>query len=481
MGAEVFARGLDLYHTRYRHGNATWQQWIHAMEETSGQEFMGVARTWLKQTGFPVVHATGRYDVDRQEYRLSLVQSFPGDGSPWTIPFQAALVDAEGKDIAGILKRVSAVEETIIFEHVEQPAFLSLNRDCSFYGRVTYDADSRALSLQARKDPDIVNRFIALYRLAELELARLIEHPDEEPSDDFVSLYYALVTDEVLSRDVGGLHLTLFDSVNDPRYAYRYTSLYAARKTIEQAIASRYASELEALYRIHDRVIPLTAPMELQPSAIRERQLKNRCLSLLSRLDSPEIHRMIRDQVHGSGVATDRLWAFGLYLNSSAPDRLNVLESFVQTSSTHPVSWEACLSAVGGCSAPDVVFLIRSVESLPMFTITQVNDHRALYGAFAANRKISLETPEGRELFSEVLVRLAPVNQNSTVDLLRAFDTLDLMEPVFHAPLVDLLVRVRGTLDTVQFPVIYNTIRRFLIGAPVAVQAYEKTHGQLKL
>ncbi|NYT07291.1 MAG: DUF3458 domain-containing protein, partial [Methanomicrobiales archaeon] len=31
MGKEQFVRGLDLYHTRYRHGNATWQQWIAAM------------------------------------------------------------------------------------------------------------------------------------------------------------------------------------------------------------------------------------------------------------------------------------------------------------------------------------------------------------------------------------------------------------------------------------------------------------------
>ncbi|MCG7854518.1 MAG: M1 family metallopeptidase, partial [Methanoregulaceae archaeon] len=31
MGKEQFCRGLDRYHTRYRHGNATWQQWIAAM------------------------------------------------------------------------------------------------------------------------------------------------------------------------------------------------------------------------------------------------------------------------------------------------------------------------------------------------------------------------------------------------------------------------------------------------------------------
>ncbi len=114
-------KGLDLYHTRYWHGNATWQQWIEAMEEVSGQEFMEMARPWLKQTGFPVIHASGRYDADLRRYHLSLVQSYPENGSPWTIPFRAALVDAAGNDIAVISKRIDAPEETIIVEECGTP------------------------------------------------------------------------------------------------------------------------------------------------------------------------------------------------------------------------------------------------------------------------------------------------------------------------------------------------------------------------
>jgi aminopeptidase N len=189
---------------------------------------------------------------------------------------------------------------------------------------------------------------------------------------------------------------------------------------------------------------------------------------------------MIQEQLNGNGVATDRLRAFGLYLNSTAADRLNILESFEKESATHPVSWEAYLAAVGGSSAPDVVALIRKAESLPSFMITQVNDHRALYGAFAANRKMSLETPDGRELFREILIRLASVNQNSTVNFLKAFGAVDLMEPIFHVPLIELLVAVRDALDHQEVPVIHNTLRRLLIGAPVAMEAYEAVHGRLE-
>jgi len=345
---------------------------------------------------------------------------------------------------------------------------------------VADDADTLTLRLQAEKDPDVVNRFIALYRLAGREVVRLIEHQDEAPSADFVELFHALLADEGLSGDVGALHLTLFDSVDDPRFAHRYTSIYRARRRIEHAIATRYSSELKDMYSRHHRTVPLTAPMKLQPTAIRQRQLKNRCLGLLATLDTPDVHGMLRAQINGPGVATDRLWAFGLYLNSTAPERNNILESFEQSSFVHPVSWEACLGAIGGSSAPDVVSLIRLTSSSPSFRITQVNDHRALYGAFAANRKMSLETQEGRELLQEVLINLAPVNQNSTVSLLRAFGAIDMMNPVFREPLVELLVTVRDTLDPGEFPLIRNTIKRLLIGAPVAVKSWETIHGTMQ-
>jgi aminopeptidase N len=219
--------------------------------------------------------------------------------------------------------------------------------------------------------------------------------------------------------------------------------------------------------------------MEVQVPAIKERQLKNICLALIATLDTPDIHAAIRSQIETGSVATDRLRAFSLYLHSTAPDRLAVMESAADEAAGHPVSWEAYLAAVGGCSAPDAVALIRRAGESPAFRMNQVNDHRALYGSFAANRKVSLQTPEGRELFGEILLELTPVNQNSVVALLRAFGAIDLMEEAYHLPLVELLIGVRDHTDPGQFGVVHHTIRRLLIGAPRAVRAYEAVHGPL--
>jgi aminopeptidase N len=479
MGKEQFVKGLDRYHTRYRHGNATWQQWIEAMEEVSGQEFSGMAHTWLKQTGFPVLTVSGSYDEKMRRYVLSIRQSFPEGGSPWTLPFSVALVDARGKDLAVQLRRLDVPETFMVFQDVERPAFVSLNRGYSFYGKVETPFEPEVLRLQVLLDSDRVNRFLALYRLAEREIIGLMDDPGKEPSHDYGDLYYRVLTDETLSKEMGGLLLTLYDTVDARGYAHRYQALYDARRTLEKAIATRHTEGLIARYHRHDRVVPLTAPMSEQVPAIKERQLKNTCLGLLSTVDTPDIHRLIRSQLTGKGVATDRLRAFQLYLNSSAPDRLEVMESFGKESAGHPVSWEGYLAAIGGCSAKDCVGLIRKAGKSPAFRIKQVNDHRALYGSFAANRKISLQTPEGRDLFSEILPELAPVNQNSTVTLLRAFGAIDKMEETYHLPLIGLLASVMGKLSRDKVPVVWNTVRRLISGAPRARQAYEAKHGPI--
>jgi aminopeptidase N len=479
MGKEQFVKGLDLYHTRYRHGNATWQQWIQAMEEVSGQGFSEMAQIWLKQTGFPVVSVIGTYDEKLRHYVLFIKQSYPEKGFIWTVPFHAAIVDDKGNDLAARTVRLDLPETFVTFQDVERPAFASLNRGYSFYGKVETVFDPEALRLQALLDSDMVNRFLALYRLAEHEIIALIENPSTEPSKDYVDLYYRILSDETISMEMGGLLLTLYDTVDVPEYSHRYRVLYDARRRLEKAIATRHAQALIARYHRHDRTVPLTSSMEEQVPAIKERQLKNACLSLLFALDTTGVQTIIRSQLLGEGVATDRLRALSLYLNSSAADRLEIMESFGKRASEHPVSWEGFLATVGGCSAPDAIDLIRKAAASPAFRIKQVNDHRALYGSFAANRKISLQTPEGRELLSQILLELASVNQNSTVNLLRAFDAIDRMEMEYHAPLIGILVGLMERLSRDEVPVVWNTIRRLIEGAPLARGAYEAVHGKI--
>ena len=103
------------------------------------------------------------------------------------------------------------------------------------------------------------------------------------------------------------------------------------------------------------------------------------------------------------------------------------------------MSWENFLAVIAGNSSPDVLDLISRVEHSDSFRIEQANDQRALYGRFALNRKKSLQTEKGRSFLQKTLLRLAPINEHSTVSMLRVFGALDLMEEADQVPLVGIL------------------------------------------
>lgn len=479
MGREAFARALDLYHSRFRHANASRADWIASMEEVSGQNFAGMAQVWLKETGYPVITAKTAYNEASRTFSLDLQTTRSKTGKIWEFPFSYALIGKGGEVLAEGSRRIGSDREVITIPGVDRPAYASLNRGYSFYGKVKSDPGEEAHNLQARTDPDAVNRFLAFFTLADREKARLIAEPGSNPSVAFTTLFMDLLGDQNLRERVGGLGLTIFESVEDEGLAHRYRALYEARQKLLSAIAVRHRDALISLYSsfVADPV-PATIPDRIR--AIKRRQVKNLCLEILATLDTAGVHHLLLRQFHDSPAASDWLNAFRLLLASSSHDRLVIFETFMEESSKDLVAWEAFLSTVAGSNAPDLVDLVQRAEKAPAFRIEQANDQRALYVRFSMNRKVSLQTSEGRTYLRKILEDLARVNETSTFRALEPFGHLDRMEEEYHLPLAGLLVDLLGVFHPSGNPVAYNTIRRLLLGAPRALAAYEAKFGPVK-
>ena len=479
MGKEAFVKGLDLYHHRYRHGNATRDQWVQAMEEVSGQNFSPMAEGWLKQTGFPTLSLQPTYSSERGIMTLKIRQSGDDPKKRWIFPVRIALVSASGSDITELLHRVDKEEETLELASPERPAFLSVNRGYSFYGKVGYDASRAELCLQAERDYDLTSRYIAFMTLMDQEKMKMLENPDARPDPECIDLYFRLLSDRDLMRRAGGQFLTIFESAPDKKYAHRYQALYDVREKIFHSIAVRHKTGLLDLYtamKVPD-IMPDTFGERAR--AIKERQVKNTALAVLSRLGTADIHQLVKDQFDHASSATDKLVAFSLYMDSSAGDRFSILESFEQESEKNYVSWENFLAVIAGNSSPDVLDLISRVERSAAFRIEQANDQRALYGRFALNRKKSLQTGEGRAFLQKTLHTLAPINEYSTVMMMRVFGALDVMEEADQTPLVGILAGLLEDLDPEKTPSVYNTVRRLLAASPLAVRNYEQEQGTI--
>ncbi|WP_440952504.1 DUF3458 domain-containing protein [Methanococcoides sp. FTZ1] len=481
MGEENFARALDVYHTKYSHSNATGSDWLNTMEEVSGMEFFEMAKTWLTQTKFPIIHVDTSYDAGQRSFKMDLRQDVPEGGMYWEFPFVAALVDEDGNDLAQVTEWITSGDASIVVENVEAPAFVSVNRGYSFYGKVVREVPDEELLLQVRKDSDMINRFIAYYTLVDREKMRLMADPEAKPSEMFLELFNELINDEVLMEEVGGQFLAIFESVEDERLAHRYQLLYDVKKRILEGIARNSTVSMLNLYHKYLKVaISQDDTLEEHARVIKARQVKNTVLRIIATLDTPFVHQLCKKQFYEAECASDRLVAFDCYINSSAEDKMELLRYFMEESRKNLVAWEAFLSIVAGNSSSDAVSIVKDIESSDSFRIEQANDQRALYGGFGRNRKISLQTEEGRELLQSILLKLSYVNEYSTTNLLNVFANIDLMEDEYHVPLVSILAEMLETLDPEKVPSVYNRVRRLLQGAPNAVASYEARVGEIE-
>ncbi|WP_135606340.1 M1 family metallopeptidase [Methanococcoides sp. NM1] len=481
MGKDNFARALDIYHKKFSHSNATGSDWLKTMEDSSDMDFSEISETWLAQTKFPMVHIDTSYDAESRFFTLDLHQEVPEGGKYWEFPFVAALVDEDGNDVVEISEWICSEDANIAIEDVEAPAFVSVNRGYSFYGKVIREVSDEELLLQVRKDSDMINRFIAYYTLLDREKMRLMADPQAKVSEMFIELFNDLIDDDVLMEEMGGQFLAIFESVEDERLAHRYQMLFDVKKRILEGIARNNTVSLLNLYHKYLKVsIPQDDTLEEHARVIKARQVKNTVLRILATIDTPFVHQLCNKQFVEASCASDRLVAFDCYINSSAEDKMEFLENFMEESRKNLVTWEAFLSIVAGNSSSDAVSLVRNIEASDSFRIEQANDQRALYGGFGRNRKISLQTESGRELLQSILLKLASVNEYSTTNLLNIFANIDLMEDEYHLPLVSILAEMLDSLDADKVPSVYNRIRKLLQGAPNAVGVYEAQFGKIK-
>ncbi|MDE4907204.1 M1 family metallopeptidase [Methanogenium marinum] len=478
-GKEAFAEGLARYHARYQHKNASRNDWIHAIEEASGQNFTDFADTWLTQTGYPVITATHAYDAAKQELTLSFSQQQRPDKKQWEMPVTYAVFSHSGEKTASGCFRMNTPDHTIVIAEQDEPAFVSLNRGAAFYGRLVYDPGTEALSLQAKYDDDITSRFLAFTRLCETEIIRLMEDTGAPVESALTHLIADLFSDEKLLSEAGGLFLTIFDAVGDERYAHRYADLYQARRRLIQATAEEHFTIISDVYTAYATDVPCPDGIAGDVARLKRRQVKNTALLFLAAMDTPDVHDILIRQYWEGTTATDRVIAFGHIVNSSCPERSDIIRDCYEKSRNNPVAWETYLSSLAGIASVKDIGFIRDAAQSDSFSLEMANDQRALFGRFAQNKKISLETEEGRSLLEEVLLTLAPVNEYSTGNMLSVFGNLDLMKEEHQAPLIEILLHVLDRADPQKTPSVYNTARRIRAASPVATAVWERENGKI--
>ncbi|HMK43523.1 MAG TPA: M1 family metallopeptidase, partial [Dissulfurispiraceae bacterium] len=277
IGEEKFLAAKQLYFTRYRNGNADTEQFFACFEEISGISLRQFREGWLYRAGYPKVAASVSYDADTQRCSVRFEQeSAPGTAS-FHFPVELALVDDHGHDLPDTARTVEIrdVSTDIVFENIlNPPAFVSLNRDFSFYGTLRHEGMSKELlALQAQLDGNVCNRVDAFRRLTDMERIKLLEDENAAIDPHWLSIYGELLDDASLSPAVKAYLLRIDEQPVDRAYLSWYQEQVRARERLMLAVNGAFHDKLVSLYHAVS-VNPLSG--DRSPKAgIEQRMLKN--------------------------------------------------------------------------------------------------------------------------------------------------------------------------------------------------------------
>ncbi|MEA2345501.1 MAG: puromycin-sensitive aminopeptidase, partial [Thermoanaerobaculia bacterium] len=144
VGEETFRDGIRAYLKKFSYGNAAAEDWWGTMTTATKQPFDAVMKTFVDQTGAPLLHASescaadGTRTVAITQERM-LPKSVPPVAQAWTIPICAHEVGAAA---GSPCKMISKATDSFTTMACDRPLFLS--RNGAGYFVTDYSSDMRA-------------------------------------------------------------------------------------------------------------------------------------------------------------------------------------------------------------------------------------------------------------------------------------------------------------------------------------------------
>jgi len=106
MGEDALREGLRTYCTRYRFGNARWEDLITILDQMTEEDLEAWSHVWVMEAGRPVVSLHVDTAGDGTVEEMVLTQEDPqGRGRHWPQTFDLALCDGEREDVARIFMK----------------------------------------------------------------------------------------------------------------------------------------------------------------------------------------------------------------------------------------------------------------------------------------------------------------------------------------------------------------------------------------
>lgn len=448
VGDAAYAEALDLYFARHDGQACTIEDWLKVFEDVTGRDLTQFKR-WYSQSGTPRVKVTE--DWADGTYTLSFEQTtLPTPGQPeklpQVLPIAVGLIGPNGDELleTTVLEMTEA-KQSFSFDGLPARPVPSILRGFSAPVILERESTNSERAFLLAHDTDPFNRWEAGRALAQDTLLKMATGTTD-PDADYLDGLRALMRDETLDPAYRALMLGLPGQAElagllaDRGVTPDPMAIWQAVEHLRDAQAQALGPLLEELYEANQ----VTDPYQPDAEQSGKRALAGALLRLITRRDGGARASALyaaADNMTLTLTALSCLLQAGqggaelaAFYDKWKDDRLVIDKWF--------------MLQIAEAAPERAVSVAQALTEHPDFNWRNPNRFRAVFGALSANHAgFHDATGAGYQLLADWLIRLDPLNPQTTARMCTAFQTWKRYDPARQAKIAVELDRIAATPD----------------------------------
>ncbi|MDF1729234.1 MAG: DUF3458 domain-containing protein, partial [Sulfitobacter sp.] len=424
VGEEDYYKALALYFDRHDGDAATIEDWLKVFEDATGRDLTQFKR-WYSQAGTPHLRVEESFELDT--LTLTFHQETPAstatpDPQPQVIPIAVGLIYPDGTEAleTRVLEMTKATQ-SFRFTGLSDEPVASILRDFSAPVVLHQDLSDADRAHLLMHDTDPLNRWEQGRTLARAALLRMIT-PGAEPDPPYLDGNKTAPGDAALDPATRALMLALPSeaelatalheqgTVPDP------SAIHAAHEAMAEARAAHLA---DIAPQIHAQM-QVTEPYQPNAEQSGKRVLGNTMLAMITRRDGGTAAQA---QFDSADNMNQQSVALALLIKAGAGEK--ALAAFEDQWREDRLVMDKWFGLQVMQAAPaEAAETVQRLTDHPAFNWKNPNRFRAVFGALAGNHAgFHYESGEAYRLLADWLIKLDPLNPQTTARMCAAFQT----------------------------------------------------------
>tara|TARA_R110002020_G_scaffold67179_4_gene176318 strand:+ start:12835 stop:15378 length:2544 start_codon:yes stop_codon:yes gene_type:complete len=421
VGDEAYAEAVTLYFNRHDGQACTIEDWLQVFEDTTGRDLAQFKR-WYAQAGTPRLAVQETFEDGT--LTLTFTQTTPPSAAtpapkPYVIPIAVGLIGADGAEmLPTTVLEMTQAEQSFTFDGLAARPTASILRGFSAPVVLEHDADHAHLLAH---DTDSFNRWEAGRTLARRSLMGMIAEgarPDRAYLDGILTVVQDSTLDPAYRALMLGLpsQSELANALHAAGHTPEPDIIYAATEAMREALATKLESALPALYDANQ----VTAPYQPDAAQSGQRALANAALSLITRRDGGT---RAQAQYDAADNMTQQLAALANLIRAGRGEAaLKAFEAQWKNDRLVMDKWFGL--QVIEADPEDAHEVAAGLTGHPDFNWKNPNRFRAVFGSLAMHHAgFHHASGAGYALLADWLIKLDPVNPQTTARMCSAFQT----------------------------------------------------------